>query len=63
MLEKKINEFVFDKYNGLIKDSYDDVLHHPESEYREEELDALIDQVYRTGFRDGIKFMEWLSRC
>lgn len=38
MLEKKINEFRLDNYRGVVQDAYDDVLNHPESEYREEEL-------------------------
>lgn len=61
-MEKKINEFVFSNFKRTTIDSYEDVLLHPESEYREEELDTLVQQVYREGFCDGISFMGWLNQ-
>ena len=63
MLEKNINKYMFDNYSGAVESSFDDVLTHPESEYREEELKLLVDQVYKAGFHDGLNFMEWLSSC
>ena len=62
MLEKKINEFRVDYYRGVIQDAYDDVLNHPESEYREEELDCLVDLVYREGFKDALIFLNFLCQ-
>ena len=56
MLEKKINEFRLNHYRGVVQDAYDDVLNHPESEYREEELDCLVDLVYREAFLDCMRF-------
>lgn len=60
-MKKEINDFVFSNYKRSTIDSYEDVLMHPESEYREAELDFLVEQVYREGFSDGVKFMEWLK--
>lgn len=60
MLAKKINEFRLDNYCGAVQDAYNDVLNHPESEYREEELDCLVDLVYREGFKDAMIFLNWL---
>lgn len=61
-MKKEINELVFSNFKRSTVDSYEDVLLHPESEYREEELNCLIDQVYREGFSDGLRFMEWLNQ-
>lgn len=62
MLEKKINEFRLDNYRGVIQDAHDDVLNHPESEYREKELECLVDLVYREGFNDALIFLNWLCQ-
>ena len=61
MLEKKYNEFRLDIFPGNIQDAYDDVISHPDSEYREEEITLLVNLVYFEGFRDGLRFMEWLN--
>lgn len=61
MLEKKINSFMLDEFSNEIQDIYQDLLTHPDSEYREDELDYLVDKIYKEGFSDGIKFMEWLN--
>lgn len=61
MLEKKINSYMFDKFPNKIIDAYRDVVEHPESEFREEETSLLVNLVYYEGFKDGLRFMEWLN--
>ena len=60
MLNKVINDYMLDNFSRAIQSSYEDVLMHPESETREEEIQCLIDQVYKVGFREGMQFLEWL---
>ena len=38
MLKKTINEYMVNNFSGAVQSSYEDVLMHPESETREEEL-------------------------
>lgn len=61
-MEKKINEYVFDNFPNRIEDLFQDIVIHPESEYREEEALLLVNLVYSEGFKDGLKFMEWLNK-
>ena len=60
-MEKKINEVTFDSYTGRIVDLYQDLLNYPQSEYREDELLLLIDLSYKSGFKDGLDFSNWLN--
>ena len=61
MMEKKINEYLFDNFPDRIDDLFQDMVAHPESECREEETLLLVNLVYFEGFKDGLKFMEWLN--
>lgn len=61
MLEKEINKLIFDHYGSAVEDAFEDVLHHPNSEYREKELSLLVDLVYRSGFKDGLQLSSWLN--
>lgn len=61
MMEKKINEYLFDNFPDRIDDLFQDIVAHPESECREEETSLLVNLVYFEGFKDGLKFMEWLN--
>ena len=60
MLKKTINEYMVNNFSLAVQSSYEDVLMHPESETREEEIQMLVDQVYKAGFREGMQFLEWL---
>ena len=60
MIKKSINEYMVNNFSGAVQSSFEDVLMHPESETRDEELQLLVDQVYKEGFREGMQFLEWL---
>ena len=60
MVKKVINDYMLDNFSRAVQASYEDVLLHPESETRDEELQLLLDQVYKEGFREGMQFLEWL---
>ena len=61
MLQKNINDFMFDNFSGLIEDKFEDIVKFPEDDFREQNLRELIDLVYKSGFKDGLRLIEWLN--
>ena len=61
MLHKSIKELEFNCYSSVIESIYDDLIMVSAYEFMNVELYRLMDLVYKSGFKDGLKMTEWLE--
>lgn len=60
-ISKPTQEYYFDPYQKRVEESIDDLENYLGDVEAQKILKRLLDDVYKTGFSDGIEFIKWLE--
>ncbi|MCB6477566.1 hypothetical protein LI171_15055 [Emergencia timonensis] len=60
-INKPTQEYYFDPYQKRVEESMDDLKNYLGDVEAQKILKRLLDDVYRTGFSDGMEFARWLE--